>query len=125
MKFIDLLNEAKKICGDRRVYSRDNTAFLVDGIIGFGDRHNIWFRDKDKKIHIFAKNIAFENMLIILRGLYGGPIKEFDMNNEEKVKSKPYQMDLFKNENNIPEDDYGNYTFEEFEKYHKESELYI
>lgn len=141
MKFEDLIEEAKRLCGSRRVYSKDNTAFLIDGIIGFGNRHNIWFRDKDKQIHIFAKNVSFDNMSMVLRGLYGNPeanserkntmssnynktfvsqgskqMELFDNQTKEKVK----QINTRKSSGYFPEseNDYGNYTFEEWERNH-------
>lgn len=141
MKFEELIEEAKRLCGSRRVYSKDNTAFLIDGIVGFGNRHNIWFRDADKKIHIFAKNVSFENMSMVLRGLYGNPEVNLERkntmspnDNKTFISLKSKQMELFDNETKervkqsntrkssryFPEyeDDYGNYTFEDWERNH-------
>lgn len=128
MKFSVLIENAKKICGDRRVYSKDNTAFLIDGIIGFGDRHNVWFKDSEKKIHIIARNVSYENMNLIISGLFAG--------GNIMVNKQMQQLDLFGNsgvmnikkvDNRIPkvesEEEYGNYTFEEWSKWQEEIDV--
>lgn len=124
MTFEEVYKFAKKILG-KRVYSKDKTAFLIDSTLGFGDRHNIWYRDQvTKNIHIFARNVTFAGMYKMIDGLYNTTeAEQLDLfsigsKREEKINTKIIKKPSYEV---IPppesEDDYGHITFEEFERY--------
>ncbi len=124
MTFEEVYKFAKKILG-KRVYSKDKTAFLIDGTLGFGDRHNVWYRDQEtKNIHIFARNVTFAGMHKMIDGLYNTTeAEQLDLfsigsKREEKTNTKIIKKPSYEV---IPppesEDDYGNITLEEFERY--------
>lgn len=128
MTFEEVYKYAKKVLG-KRVYSKDKTAFLIDGTLGFGNRHNVWVRDLNtKEINIFARNVTFAGMHKMIEGLYDTTEAEqlelFSIGSKMEEKKQVIQNKLTqKSSGSFPpppmsEDEYGNITLEEFERYY-------